>query len=123
MDYNQSFNQIAFNSAQTAARISKDFEERGQAENQHRAKLEAGAEAAIEQNCLLKQQVDLLTDQNKQRSENYDKLKELYDRQVDEADSAKEELRQSKRYNAWMMAITIISMLAAIAGPIISIFD
>ena len=51
------------------------------------------------------------------------KLKELYDRQVEEADSAKEELRKSKRYNAWMMVITIISMLAAIAGPIISIFE
>ena len=120
-DYNQEFNLAFCNSARRVGEVARRFEENQRAENQHRAKLEAGAEAAIEQNRLLKQQVELLKVQNGQLSDNYNKLKEMYDRQVQEAEGAKEDLKKSKRFNGWMMVIAIISMLAAIAGPIISI--
>ena len=35
---------------------------------------------------------------------------------------AKEDLRKSRKFNTWMMVIALIAMLAAIAGPIATIF-
>ncbi len=122
-DFDQTFNLDCCNSAQTAARISQEFEEHQQAEFEHRAKLEAGAKASVEQRKLLEQQVDLLKTQNAQLSDNYDKLKEMYDRQVREAEEAKKDLKKSWRFNVWMLVIAVISMLAAVAGLVISIFD
>lgn len=86
------------------------------------ATLIAGAEANIEQKELFQQQLEILREQNALLCDNYEKLKELYEAQVRENEDAKEELKQSRRYNAWMMFIAIIAMLAAIAGPIATIW-
>lgn len=80
----------------------------------------AGAEATIAQKELLEQQVEILLQQKELFSENYSKLKDMYDEQVQANKDAKEELRRSKRFNLAMMIISIIAMLAAIAGPIVT---
>ena len=85
------------------------------------ATLVAGAEASIEQKELLQQQLEIIREQNALLCDNYEKLKEMYEAQVQENESAKEELKRSRRYNAWMMVIAIFAMLAAIAGPIATI--
>lgn len=85
------------------------------------ATIVAGAEASIEQKELLQQQLEIIREQNALLCDNYEKLKEMYDAQVQENESAKEELKRSRRYNAWMMVIAIFAMLAAIAGPIVTI--
>ena len=85
------------------------------------ATLAAGAEASIEQKELLQQQLEMIREQNMFLCDNYEKLKEMYDAQVQANIEAKTELDRSKRFNAWMMVIAIIAMLAAIAGPITTI--
>ena len=45
----------------------------------------------------------------------------MYDAQVQSNSEAKEDLRRSCNFNAWMMVIAILAMLAAIAGPIATI--
>lgn len=85
------------------------------------ATLVAGAEASIEQKELLQQQLEIIREQNALLCDNYEKLKEMYDAQVQENESAKEELKRIRRYNAWMMVIAIFAMFAAIAGPISTI--
>ncbi len=86
---------------------------------QRTATLVAGAEASIEQRDLIEQQLGILREQNSLLLDNYEKLKEMYDTQVQENEEAKKELSQSKRYNAWMMVVSVISMLAAIASTVI----
>lgn len=83
------------------------------------ATLIAGAEASIEQRDLIEQQLGVLREQNSLLLDNYEKLKEMYDAQVQENADAKDELKRSRRYNAWMMAVSVISMLAAIASTVI----
>lgn len=85
------------------------------------ATLVAGAEASIEQKELLQQQLKMIREQNMFLCDNYEKLKEMYDAQIQANIEAKTELDRSKRFNAWMMVIAIIAMLAAIAGPITTI--
>ena len=85
------------------------------------ATLVAGAEASIEQKEILQQQLEMIREQNMFLCDNYEKLKEMYDAQVQANIEAKTELDRSKRFNAWMMVIAIIAMLAAIAGPITTI--
>lgn len=85
------------------------------------ATLVAGAEASIEQKELLQQQLKMIHEQNMFLCDNYEKLKEMYDAQIQANIEAKTELDRSKRFNAWMMVIAIIAMLAAIAGPITTI--
>lgn len=74
-------------SARQVAEISRRMDEKNQQEAEHRAKLEAGAEA-------------------------------MYDSQVEANEAARNDLKSSRKFNAWMMVIAIIAMLAAIAGPI-----
>lgn len=45
----------------------------------------------------------------------------MFDAQVQVNREAANELEKSKRFNAWMMIIAIVAMLAAIAGPIVTI--
>ena len=71
---------------------------------------------------LLEQQVEIFRKQNELLSDNYSKLKEMFDTQVEANIQAKEELKRSKRFNIAMMIIAIIAMLAAIAGPIATIW-
>ena len=85
------------------------------------ATLVAGAEASIEQKEILQQQLEMIREQNMFLCDNYEKLKEMYDAQVQANKEAKTELDRSKRFNAWMMVIAIIAMLAAIAGPVTTI--
>ena len=85
------------------------------------ATLAAGAEASIEQKEILQQQLEMIREQNMVLCDNYEKLKEMYDAQVQANIEAKTELDRSKRFNAWMMVIAIIAMLAAIAGPVTTI--
>lgn len=107
-------------SAKQVAEIQKRNEQIKAADLQHKSKLEKGADASIEQKELVKDQVDLLYKQNRLLSDNYDKLKEIYDAQCQSTIEAKEDLRRSRRYNAWMMVVSIISMLAAIVSIVIS---
>ena len=80
-----------------------------------------GAKANITQNELLEQQLELFQKQNNLLFDNYCKLEEMYNAQVKATKEAKEDLRKSRVFNGWMMAIAIIAMLAAIAGPIATI--
>lgn len=73
------------------------------------------------QNELASQQINILLEQNKLLSDNYMKLKEMYDAQSGSYADAKEDLKKSRIFNGWMMVIAIIAMLAAIAGPIATI--
>ena len=114
-----------FNSAQ---RVSEHFEEQqrildnvSRETAKRNATIVAGAEANIAQKELLEQQLSTLGEQNKLLADNYNKLKELYDAQVQSNADAKEDLRRSRNFNAWMMVIAIIAMIAAIAGPIATI--
>ena len=83
------------------------------------ATLVAGAEASIEQRDLIEQQLEILREQNSLLLDNYEKLKEMYDAQVQENTDAKDELKRSRRYNGWMMVVSVASMLAAIASTVI----
>ena len=85
------------------------------------ARLLAGAEANIVQKTLFEQQIQILQKQNNLLSDNYSKLKELFDEQVATNEEAKDELKRSKRFNIAMMIIAIIAMIAAVAGPIVTI--
>lgn len=114
-------NQCIANSARQAEKISRVFEERQKAEQQHRKRLEEGAVSSIEQKKLIEQQVSVLYDQNKLLSENYTKLKDMYDTQLQAAEEAKKDLQRSRIFNSWMMVISIIAMLAAVASPIVTI--
>lgn len=73
------------------------------------------------QKCILEEQMRITTEQNDLLSANYKKLEEMYDAQNESYEEAREDLKKSRRFNAWMMAIAIIAMLAAIAGPIATI--
>ncbi len=116
----QQIEPVVPHSAKQVAEIQKRNEQIKAADLQHKNKLEKGAEASIEQKELVKNQVDLLYKQNRLLSDNYDKLKEIYDAQCQSTIEAKEDLRRSRRYNAWMMVVSIISMLAAIVSIVIS---
>lgn len=122
------FNQSIANSASAFAEISRQNEESLRAveqANQERLEREermvAGAEASIAQKKLLEQQVEIIQKQNELLSDNYSKLKEMYDAQVEANKEAKEDLKRSKRSNLIMMIIAFIAMLAAIAGPIATV--
>lgn len=86
------------------------------------AQLKAGIDAIIEQRDLTQQQVVILHEQNALLADNYEKLKDLYNDQVQANIDAKAELAKTKRYNGWMMVVSVIAMLAAIVGPIVTIW-
>ena len=122
------FNQSIANSASTIAEMNslnektlRAAERANQEKIERERRLVAGAEASIAQKELLEQQVEMIQKQNELLSDNYSKLKEMYDAQVEANKEAKEELKRSKRFNLAMMIIAIIAMLAAIAGPIATI--
>ena len=119
----------AANSAMQASKIQEEMEQGWRLANeinrhsaQNTATLVAGAEASIAQKELLEQQLEFTQEQNRLLSENYDKLKEMYDAQIKANQEATHELKKSKRFNKWMMIIAIIAMLAAIASPIATLW-
>ena len=113
------------------------------------AKIVAGAEASVAQKELMEEQLvelksqnDILseqlkaeqaqreileehlkvtTEQNGLLSANYQKLEEMYNAQKESNDEAQKDLHKSRVFNAWMMVIAIVAMLAAIASPIATI--
>ncbi len=113
--------QAIANSARQAEEISRVFEEQRKAERQHRERLEEGATSSIEQKKLIEEQVGILYEQNRLLSENYDKLKEMYDAQLQATEEAKKDLQRSRIFNGWMMVISIVAMLAAVASPIVTV--
>lgn len=74
-----------------------------------------------EQNELVLKQIEILSEQNKFLADNYNKLKDLYDAQVQATKDAKDDLQESRKYNRRMMVVSVIAMLAAIASPIVTI--
>lgn len=93
--------------ARQVAELSRQKEEALRAaerEKQERRKIEeqmaAGAEASIAQIGILEQQVKYTQKHN---------------------EMLEEKLRKSERFNRIMMIIAIISMVAAIAGPIVTV--
>lgn len=123
------FNQSVANSAAMLSEINRQHEESLRAVAQAKQekiereeRMVAGAEASIAQKELLEQQVEIFQKQNDLLSDNYSKLKEMFDAQVEANKEAKEELKRSKRFNIAMMIIAIIAMLAAIAGPVATIW-
>ena len=131
MDFNFNDLKLDLSTATSALRASTIADEMEQNQrmiaeiNRQSAKrnatLIAGAEASVAQKELLEQQLEIIQKQNELLYDNYDKLKEMFDAQVQANRETKAELKQSKRFNAWMMVIAIIAMLAAIAGPIATI--
>lgn len=61
------------------------------------------------------------TQQNGLLSANYQKLEEMYNAQKESLKDSRKDLRKSRVFNAWMMVIAIVAMLAAITGPIATI--
>lgn len=45
----------------------------------------------------------------------------MYNAQKESNDKARKDLHKSRVFNAWMMVIAIVAMLAAIAGPIVTV--
>lgn len=70
---------------------------------------------------ILEEHLKITTEQNGLLSENYQKLEEMYNAQKESTNEAREDLHKSRVFNAWMMVIAIVAMVAAIAGPIATI--
>lgn len=123
---NLKFDSPIATSAKHLSAISREMEhtqqvvaEIGRETARRNATLVAGAEASIEQKELLQQQLEIIREQNALLCDNYEKLKEMYDAQVQENESAKEELKRSRRYNAWMMVISVAALVISAASTII----
>ena len=119
----------SFPGVSSASALLKMTERERQAEEAMRriaaekdTQLKAGIDAIVEQRDLMQQQVDILHEQNALLADNYDKLKHLYDDQIQVNAEAKAELVKTKRYNAAMMAVSVIAMLAAIVSPFVPLF-
>lgn len=63
-----------------------------------------------------------IEEQNHLLSDNYVKLKDMYDSQSESYREAQEELRRSRKYNVSMMIISAVAMLAAIASPLVTLY-
>ena len=108
-------------SAFQAASISTEIEKEESRLREEKAQANASAEAMMIQKELLEKQVEITQEQNQLLLNNYSKLEEMFKDQVERNKEAKEELKRSKRFNLIMMTISIVAMLAAIAGPIVTI--
>lgn len=92
---------------------------------EHNAKKDAAlfqaSEASVAQKELLENQLAQLKIQNQLLEDNYHKLEDMYNNQKESYNNARKDLKSSRKFNAWMMVIAIIAMLAAIAGPIVTV--
>lgn len=111
---------IALPIADDIEKSRRVLEDLSKAQAERTAAIVAGAQANIEQKELLEDQLEQLKTQNKLLEDNYRKLEEMYNDQKESYNSAREDLKRSHRFNAWMMVIAIIAMLAAVAGPIVT---
>jgi hypothetical protein len=73
------------------------------------------------QRAILEEHLKVTTEQNGLLTANYQKLEEMYNAQKESNDEARKDLHKSRVFNAWMMVIAIVAMLAAIAGPIVTV--
>lgn len=73
------------------------------------------------QNELIAKQIEVLVHQNELLSDNYNKLKDICDVQEHAYQESREDLRSSRIFNRWMMAIAVIVMLTAIAGFVVTV--
>lgn len=73
------------------------------------------------QRAILEEHLKVTTEQNGLLTANYQKLEEMYNAQKESNDDARKDLHKSRVFNAWMMVIAIVAMLAAIAGPIVTV--
>lgn len=108
-------------SASQVMSISAEIEKEENRLREERAIAAASTDAIMAQKELLEKQIEIVQKQNQLLSNNYSKLEEMYDAQVESNKEAKEELKRSKRFDFIMMIISIVAMLAAIAGPIVTI--
>lgn len=122
-------NKFIINSALIASEVERIQKETSSAETQlmqekiaREERMVAGAEASVAQKKLLEEQVEIFQKQNELLLDNYTKLKEMFDAQVEANIEAKKELARSKRFNVAMMIISIVAMFAAMAGPIATLW-
>ena len=122
-------NSNAVNNALTLDRISMDKKEKIQYEARAKRvqlkrdeKIIAGADANVAQHELLKKEMELVEKQNELLQNNYKKLEELFNEQVETNRDDRKELKRSKHFNLAMMIISTIAMIATIAGPIATIW-
>ena len=101
--------------------IEQALHEHSKREEERKNTLEAGAKASIYQKELMEKVIGLLLEQNEALLGNCTMLKDMYDAQVKATEDSREDLRRSRIFNGWMMIIAVISMAAAIAGPVIPI--
>lgn len=45
----------------------------------------------------------------------------MYNAQNESNDEVRKDLHKSRVYNAWMMVIAVVAMIAAMAGPIVTV--
>ena len=108
--------------ANSARRVAAIAEENCQSAKRNEI-LIAGAEANIEQKNLLEQQLEIIHEQNRLLQDNYDKLKEMYDAQVQANKDAADELEKNKRFNILTIVFSVIATLVAITSLIVDILD
>lgn len=108
------------NSARMVSEISAQIDKISREKAKRADKIMAGAEANIMQTELLRSQLDIAKQHSILLEDNYNKLKEMYDVQLEVNRQTKIELLRARRYNIAMMIISIIAMLAAIAGPVVT---
>lgn len=106
--------------ARNVARMTDEMDRYQENVNERNRAILAASEASVAQNKLLEQQLEFMQQQNILLCDNYDKLKEMYENQLQTNQNAKDELVQSKSFNKWMMVVSVIAMLAAIASPIVT---
>ena len=70
-----------------------------------------------EQNELVTKQIEVLVQQNQLLSDNYNKLKDMYDAQERAYQESREDLRSSRIFNRWMMAIAGPIVTALVSSP------
>lgn len=113
------------NSASRLAEINEEIEKEKkqiiESERQDQLRTQALIDANVAQKKLAEKQLEIAQEQYLQLSDNYNKLEDMFHLQSEAYKDARKELERSRRFNRWMMAISIIAMLAAIIGAIATI--
>ena len=110
------------NSASRLAEINEEIEKEKkriiESERQDQLRTQALIDANVAQKELAEKQLETAQEQYQQLSDNYNKLEDMFHLQSEAYKDARIELERSRRFNRWMMAISIIAMLAAVIGAI-----
>lgn len=108
-------------SAAQVASISVEIEKEERRLKEESNKVIASTEAILAQKELLIEQLKIVQEQNQLLLNTNSKLEEMLNAQIEANKEAKEDLTRSRRFNLVMMIISIVAMIAAIAGPIVTI--